>query len=370
VKEDQLAEEEFSQLSAAPGFLRNAWPEILHQANSLIPSAAKSIGQIVFCGCGDSHHTAYSLSYASATFTGIPTLGLHSMQAARYWIPNHADRNTLVVGISASGQVARTIEAIEQANRQGSWTIGITTDPESDLASIADLYLWTPITGTGVAPGLLSYFASLMMGFASIRALATPEFSKLIPKAMDHIQENLPEWIGTQRAYAEKAAIDFNYNFPLVFLASGPAYGSALFGAAKYLEATGGWSWSQDVEEWAHLEYFCNPADLPIWLLSVGGRSSSREMEVVAAARAIGRRVLRSEWRGIDALSGWENEIFSPFMLSAGPYAFSMQVMLSIGEKPFRGFSGGRSPEEGGGASRIRSSWRIETSDRWKPETI
>ena len=40
------------------------------------------------------------------------------------------------------------------------------------------------------------------------------------------------------------------------FLGSGPGKGSAAYGAAKLLEAAGSHALYQDVEEWAHLQFF------------------------------------------------------------------------------------------------------------------
>ena len=43
-----------------------------------------------------------------------------------------------------------------------------------------------------------------------------------------------------------------------VFVGDGPNYSTALFGAAKLLEAAGSHAMGQDTEEWAHLQYFAN----------------------------------------------------------------------------------------------------------------
>jgi glucosamine--fructose-6-phosphate aminotransferase (isomerizing) len=368
MEEDQLDYQERSQLLDAPSFLRHSWSGIQNQTRSSMLDIRAGCHTILFCGCGDSHHAAHSLQYAAASFLGASTRGLHSMEAARYWIPNHADKNSLVIGISASGAVARTIEAIEQAKRKGSWTIGVTAKPGSDLAQVADQCIHNPLPDYGPTPGLLSYLASLMMGFAVISWMASIEISKKISISLTRIFEALPDWISHQQTYAERIAGKYDHRLPLLFLASGPAFGSAQFSAAKFLEATGGWSWPQDIEEWAHLEYFCEPAQFPIWCLSTSGRASSREAEVLEAARAIGRSIFQSKWGGVDGFTDWENEIYSPLMLWAGPYAFSTAIMSAIGQTPFRGFSGGRSVEEGGGASRIQSSWRVEEDGEWRPK--
>lgn len=359
------------QLREAPGFLNSTWPVIFNQARTLKHEISSGINQILFCGCGDSYHAAYGLQYAASGYLNLPSHGLNAMEAARFWIPDSGKVNesSLVIGISASGEVARTLESIEQAKRVGALTLGITCDPESTLANTSDLTISTSLPEMPVAPGLLSYLSSVLMGFSVISVLSNPESSNAIEKSIDRILEGLPEWINHQRNYVDRALTDFNYDLPLVYLASGPAYGSAMFASAKYIEAVGKCSWAQDVEEWAHLEYFCDPSELPIWLLSVEGRSFSREQEVLQAANAIGRKILISQWNGLNGNTDMENDIYSPLVLWVGPFVFADRSMLILDEKPFRDFSGGRSSIEGGGASRIRSSWRIETRGDWKQTT-
>ena len=131
-----------------------------------------------------------------------------------------------------------------------------------------------------------------------------------------------------------------------------------MFGTAKVIEAAGQSASSQDIEEWAHLEYFNDPSQLPVWVLSAGGYASGRELEIEEAAAQIGRRLIRSEWKfGSELL----REDLSPLALWAGPVAYSDSLMIRLGEEPFRGFSGGRDRAEGGGIGRIRSSVQLHS---------
>jgi hypothetical protein len=109
---------------------------------------------------------------------------------------------------------------------------------------------------------------------------------------------------------------------------------------------------------------------MPTWLLSSKGRSSGRESEVEAAARAIGRQFYVSTWQGGVNCSPHAREALAPLGLWVGPVAFASRLALLTDEEPFRGFMGGRSHDEGGGASKIRSSERVspdEASHYWTP---
>ncbi|GMR09679.1 MAG: hypothetical protein BMS9Abin28_0499 [Anaerolineae bacterium] len=314
--------------------------------------------EIILCGCGDSHHAAYALSYALANWTGQPVQGLHAMEASRYVIPRSIGEHLLVVGISASGETARTIEAVRLAQDLGAHTLGITADSDSTLAATVDQTFALDLPRQAEGPGLTSYLAALLAGYALGAQMSGGKLEEQINETIRGVPEALSEWTEGESASGHDFAQQIDPTQPLLFLASGPARGAAMFAAAKVIEAAGQPAMAQDAEEWAHLEYFSEPSSLPVWLLCAAGRASERELEIVHAARQIGRKLILSEWRyGSDSL----REDLSPLALWAGPVAYANSLMDRIDEIPFRGFGGGRSRAEGGGASRIRSSAQLHS---------
>jgi glucosamine--fructose-6-phosphate aminotransferase (isomerizing) len=349
-----------SQSELASEHVALRWPHARDQARELLGGWAPKIDGIILCGCGDSHHAALSLEMALSIWTGLHVRASSAMKTARYLVPelgSDAGR-TLVVGISASGEVARTLEAVESANFVGAPTLAITGRPESSLAHAAHMTLSLAEPALPHGPGLLGYVSSLLMGLAVADALASSSVKEELEAAVEKTPGLLEPWCKEQMDLGRGMADQVNRN-AIVFLGSGPAYGSALFGAAKVVEAAGMPAWGQDVEEWAHLEYFCEPDAMPTWLLSASGRALSREMEILEAAQAIGRRIAISRWEGGVDWTPQAREALAPLGLWAGPAAFASHLADRFGEQPFRGFGGGRSPAEGGGASRIRSSQRV-----------
>ena len=280
------------------------------------------------------------------------------MEAARYVIPRSVGDGLLVVGISASGETARTIEAIRLGLDLGAHTLGITADPDSTLAITADETFVLQLPEQPDGPGLTSYLGALLAGYALGAHLSKDWLQRQIDKTMDALPEALAEWTVGQSALGRDLAQQIDPSLPILFLGSGPIRGAAMFAAAKVIEAVGQSASDQEVEEWAHLEYFSEPTRLPVWLLGAGGRASQREVEVMEAARKIGRNLITSEWSSGSHLL---REDLSPLGLWVGPVAYANSLMERTGESPFRGFGGGRSPVEGGGASRIRSSAQIRS---------
>jgi hypothetical protein len=212
-----------------------------------------------------------------------------------------------------------------------------------------------------MGPGLPSYTAALIMIAALAHALCPSPMQNDLDAAMQSFAPGFRAWAQSQVQTAEQAAHEASGN-GTVFVGSGPAFGSAAFGAAKLVEAAGESAWRQDVEEWCHLEYFCRETEMPTYLLSSGGRPSSRIDEMLTAAKAIGRQLLLSRWEGWDSLGTVSCEMLSPLALWVAPLAFALTRAEITGETPFRNFNGGRSRQEGGGASKIRTSSRLGLS--------
>jgi len=278
------------------------------------------------------------------------------MEAARYTIPRSTGEDLLVIGISASGETARTIEAIRLAQDLGAQTLAITADTESSLASLTDNVFALELPELPHGPGLISYLAALLAGYAIGAELADRQLQQQIDRCLNEMPEALSDWSAGEQAKGHDAAQAIHHDQPILFLGSGPVRGTAMFAAAKVIEAAGQSASSQDVEEWAHLEYFNDPPQLPVWMLSAEGRAMGRELEIEQAAESIGRTFISSNWSyGSISL----REILSPLALWAGPVAYADSLMTRLGEEPFRGFSGGRDRVEGGGISRIRSSEQL-----------
>lgn len=347
------------QAGLATAYLSQAWPGVLEQAREFLATAGGGLRRVLVCGCGDSHCAALGAEFGLRHWSGLPLRGAESMQASRYLLDG-AGPDLLVVGISSSGEVARTLEAVEVARRAGARTLAVTCSSHSSLAACAEGAIAPSLPAFPPGPGLLSYLAALQACTAIAAVLSTGRTARRISELMDE----LPGLVEADRRSEEPAAEAFAEQVTEadqgVFVGSGPCRAAAEFSAAKVMEACGLYYRGQDVEEWSHLEYFVEPPGMPTWILSAGGRAATREAEVESAAAAIGRRLLVSRWQGGKDWSREEREALAPLALWVGPVAFAQRLMAERRAEPFRGFGGGRSAAEGGGASRIRSSDRTQ----------
>lgn len=121
-------------------------PQALERTlNRELPRAAKlraKLAQqrprfIILAARGTSDNAAQFARYLLELTTGIP-VSLAAPSLYTLYQANLDLRDALVVAISQSGESTDTNVVLEQAKRKGAATIGITNEPKSTLASLAD----------------------------------------------------------------------------------------------------------------------------------------------------------------------------------------------------------------------------------------
>lgn len=122
--------------------------------DAAVTQILKTEGRVIVTGIGKSGHIAKKIA-ATLASTGTPAQFVHPAEA------NHGDlgmitRADTVLGISNSGEAAELANLLVYARRFGIPLIGMTSKPESTLASQSDIVLLLPqageACGTGVVP--------------------------------------------------------------------------------------------------------------------------------------------------------------------------------------------------------------------------
>lgn len=349
-------------IQSLPDLMGTLLPRFVAEAGRHVDTLPRRLHLI---GCGDSYFAALATELAFESLARIPTEAQNAMTFSRYaaeFAPLDAD--TWVIGISVSGGVSRTIEGLVRARARGAQTWAITSSEQTPIARVAERVLITQVpdlpNAAGVlVPGSRSYYASLLMLYALALQLAdlagadTHTWRKQLADAVTWAEQTIQ--------YNNKAAADWVARTlearEFVLCGSGPHFATASFGAAKIIEACGDPATPQDVEEWAHLQYFCKAADTPTFLITMRERDASRVAEVRTAMQAIGRRVIEVS-PAVEAELACPAcpELLAPLISGLPLMLFAAHRAERLGEPYFRGFSGGRSVEGGGGISRIRTS--------------
>src|SRR4030088_2885040 len=142
-----------------PDYLRGGAAAGLYAATADLPLRAPS--RVYLVGCGDSHYAGLATRFAFERWSGIPTEALESLEFSRYAV-HSAQPDALIVAVSNSGRVVRTVECALVARERGIASVGLTYNPDSPLAHAASMVLPWTYADVGFGPGTLSYLASLV----------------------------------------------------------------------------------------------------------------------------------------------------------------------------------------------------------------
>lgn len=248
-------------------------------------------------GCGDSFYAGLACEMALARFSDLPVKALSSMQFARYEadrLPPHAG----LFGISNSGQVSRSIEAVVLARVAGIDTIAITGNASSGIAQEAAAAAALPIPAMGQSPGIRSYTMQLLtlllcaLEIGEVRQVLSASEASGWRRQLRQVATCMEATIQATDSLAQQVAEHLRGVDEWVFLGSGPSYATALFCAAKLVESCGANAWAQDIEEWAHIQFFNRQGFTPTCLILPPGRSVTRGLEVLPYIKGIGRYTL------------------------------------------------------------------------------
>lgn len=378
------------QVDTLPDLIRDMIDDLVRRTRDILPPMiCRQVERVFITGCGDSHHAALNAELAFEQLAGLPCEPQTAMQFSRYgvgFLPESERGSNLLLGISVSGQVSRTVEAVHLAQKAGALTVAMTGNKNAPLASVSDLLLETAVPPLPdelkglIVPGTRSYVASqlalylLAIHLGQERGNLSKKEANKLRQELATMADFMEQTIASSDAVALQAAQAWLDADTFVYCGSGPNYGTAIFGAAKLLEASGDTAVAQDMEEWAHLQYFARQVTTPTFLISAGQRDSDRAVEILTAARTIGRRlaivapansplVQMVENNHLFSLNNGIRECFSPLVASIPAILFAAYRAQLLNEPYFRAFGGGRSIEGGGGISRIRSSHQITEID-------
>jgi glutamine---fructose-6-phosphate transaminase (isomerizing) len=263
----------------------------------------ESLHRVIALGDGDSYHAALATKMAFGEFTDVSYYPTPAFQFLAYdsdYIPFNFPRDTLVVGVSASGGSSKVVASVKKAREVSEKIIaaGLVGNTDSRVADAAGRMISTQLPELGRSPGIRTYTASLM-GLLSL-AIRIGEIKRSfhMTKANQLRQEivNMADDVdATYQASIEpaKAAAKMMKNSSFIsFAGSGPSYGSAYFSGAKVVESAGIFPGIQDLEEWAHVERFAYPVDYPVFLVAPPGKSYPRALELAKGLKAIGHPLL------------------------------------------------------------------------------
>jgi glutamine---fructose-6-phosphate transaminase (isomerizing) len=273
-------------------FVKNTPQAIYEKIKTTL--ALKGVPKRVYLvGCGDSWYCGMATRLAFEEWAGIPTEALQALEFSRYYV-RFAPENSLVVAVSNSGRVSRTIEAVLQAKKHGLVTIGVTSNLKDGLSQAADHTIDLAYTERRFGPGTSSYMASMIVQYCLALYLGWLSGNLdgiQVASLLDQISglsEPMQKTIDANLVLLEKLAKQVKVTDPVTFIGGGPNYGTAFFCMAKVIEATRAGAVGQELEEWAHEQFFSAGPRSVTFLLAQPGACIDRAREQIHAIKEMG----------------------------------------------------------------------------------
>lgn len=229
-----------------PQSLRNAMRGRLDRDNAtakfgglnLTPAQLRNVDRIILTGCGTSWHSALVGEYLIEELGGLP-VEVEYASELRYRNPP-VDRDTLIFGITQSGETADTLAALREMKRKGHHTLAICNVIGSSIAQAADggIYLHAGpeigVASTKAFTSQLCVLSMLALYFGRLRHLSYEAGQRIIDQL-----ENLPNLVEAALACdAQVQVVAEKYKDATNFLYLGRNYNfpTALEGALKLKE--------------------------------------------------------------------------------------------------------------------------------------
>ena len=209
-------------------------------------------------GCGDSNIAAFAAKGAFEHY--LPDSEYQAVEAielSRHFTYGENANDSVVIAVSYSGGIYRTIEALIECKKHGMTTIAVTDNPTSETAETADILYYTNCVPGDNNAGLRTYFMNVMGMIVLAAGIAEKRTGKPVLKSLREAVR-----IYHDRFWSKVNSID-NICFyeaihwmdkkQIEIVADGPMFWTARFIQAKIVELSGDPCTTIDSENYMHV---------------------------------------------------------------------------------------------------------------------
>jgi glucosamine--fructose-6-phosphate aminotransferase (isomerizing) len=284
------------EIETIPSIIADQIVRVRPALRDLAGELGPGLEDVVLTGCGDSYFAGLAVRLAFERATGLRCRAVEALELARYEVRYvDAQPPPLLVAVSYGGEVGRTIEAAAVAERFGWHTVAMTGRAAGRLARTAQRRVLMEVPTLGFSPGTSTYIAMvtallvLVSELARVRGRAHE--ADILDDALERAGDLAARTLERADAAAHAAARTIADAPITTFLGAGPSRAAAAFGAAKLFEGPQRYGVVQDLEEWAHEQYFISGRETPIVMVAPSGASHDRALELLDEMAFIGAPV-------------------------------------------------------------------------------
>jgi glutamine---fructose-6-phosphate transaminase (isomerizing) len=263
-----------------------------------------TVSQINIVACGTSWHAGLVGKYLLEQLAGIPTTVQYASEY-RYAAPPMT-ANTLVIGVTQSGETADTLAALEMEKQRrsdktgefASRLLGITNRPESNLGRMVDhvidtkagIEIGVAATKTFIAQLMGFYFLALDLAFRR-QSISIDEIEKIV-EGLRQLPSQVESILESQERYIEELSHDFTETQDFIFLGRGINFPIALEGALKLKEISYIHAEGYPAGEMKHGPIALLDAKVPVVTIAMPGSVFEKVLSNAQEARARDARLI------------------------------------------------------------------------------
>ncbi|NDJ21555.1 glutamine--fructose-6-phosphate transaminase (isomerizing) [Nostoc sp. B(2019)] len=260
--------------------------------------------QIHIVACGTSWHAALVGKYLIEQLAGISTQ-VHYASEYRY-APSPLTPNTLIIGVTQSGETADTLAALamEKERRQDTEPkyqarlLGITNRPESSLGNMVS-HIINTLAGIEIGVAATKTFTAQLMAFYALaldlayrRQTVSPDALEKIINGLRQIPKDIEATLETQESLTEHLAHEFAETTDFIFVGRGINFPIALEGALKLKEISYIHAEGYPAGEMKHGPIALLDAKVPVVAIAIPGSVYEKVISNAQEAKARDSRLI------------------------------------------------------------------------------
>lgn len=261
-----------NEIRRQPDVLNSLYQRQEELLELLRPALARQGSSAIYAfGCGDSRVAAVSAETAFRRWAQVYFEALPSLEFLAYQVDN-IQAADIAIPISMSGNVDRTVAGMRAAQARGATAVAITDSSTGQLAQGADVVFNLGIDEpASFLSSTVTYTATLL----SLLLIARGVSAERKPVSDDGLLQTIQsarQVVESSEAIAEEITKSFHSAGTIYILGTGANLGTATHGAVKFAELADTLAIPQELEEFAHQQFWIlRPEDLVIILAESGG---------------------------------------------------------------------------------------------------
>lgn len=247
--------------------------------------------RLYLTGCGDSMAVMIATRVLLEEMFGVPCEPMQALDFA-YYFHRPVDADTLVIGLSSSGETPRTVEAMIMAAALGAQTLVLSNTPGSTLMRESQLNLLIHAERKGwptqASTAAMSLLVALALAYGAANGASPARVSEL-QEALEAVPGQIGAVIDEHEEAIREIALREASRSIYLFAGGGPNFASAFFGAAKVKECTPNHAIAIPMEEFHHY-HSQKPGD-PLFMIAPNGLSVPRARDTAEEGLRYGGQV-------------------------------------------------------------------------------